>query len=42
MSVRYSLAYRWGITPWDKSGAGSDDAFLRLLEREERERCAAA
>ena len=38
MSVRYSLAYRWGITPWDKSGAGSDDAFQRLLEREERER----
>lgn len=38
MSVKYSLAYRWGITPWDKSGAGSDEAFLRLLEREERAR----
>lgn len=38
MSVRYNLAYRFGITPWDKSGAGEDEAFQRLLDREEQQR----
>src|SRR6478752_7064985 len=37
MSVRYSLAYRLGITPWDRAGAGQDDAFRRLMDREEDE-----
>jgi len=37
MSVRYSLAYRLGITPWDKAGSGQDDAFRQLMDREEGE-----
>jgi SAM-dependent methyltransferase len=38
MSTAYAVAYRLGITPWDKNGAGADDAFQRLLDREERDR----
>jgi SAM-dependent methyltransferase len=38
MSVKFNLAYRFGVTPWDKTGAGQDAAFQRLLDREEQER----
>jgi len=35
MSVKFNLAYRFGVTPWDKAGAGRDVSFQRLLDREE-------
>jgi hypothetical protein len=38
VSVRYAIAYRLGITPWDKAGAGTDEVFQRLLDREEQQR----
>ncbi|MFC4786161.1 methyltransferase domain-containing protein [Nocardioides sp. MAHUQ-72] len=35
MTTRFALAYRFGITPWDKSGAALTGQFQRLMEREE-------
>jgi SAM-dependent methyltransferase len=35
MSTGYALAYRLGVTPWERAGTGVDDAFDRLLDREE-------
>ncbi|MBB6629481.1 class I SAM-dependent methyltransferase [Nocardioides sp. KIGAM211] len=38
MSTGYALAYRLGVTPWEKAGAGADAAFQALLDREEADR----
>ncbi|HET7723520.1 MAG TPA: class I SAM-dependent methyltransferase [Propionibacteriaceae bacterium] len=33
----FALAYRLGITPWERAGRGGADQLARLFEREERE-----
>lgn len=38
MSTGYAVAYRLGITPWEKAGPGADDAFGALIQREEEGR----
>jgi SAM-dependent methyltransferase len=38
MSTGYALAYRWGITPWERAGEVAHAGFSRLLDREEGER----
>lgn len=38
MSTMYRLAYRIGLTPWERAGAASAAHFSSLLEREERDR----
>jgi SAM-dependent methyltransferase len=38
VSLKFNLGYRFGVTPWDKAGAGADESFQRLLDREEQER----
>ena len=36
MSTGYALAYRLGITPWERAGEGAQASFDALLDREER------
>ncbi|MCU1537619.1 MAG: class SAM-dependent methyltransferase [Humibacillus sp.] len=38
MSTGYALAYRWGITPWERAGHGAQASFDALLDREEAHR----
>ena len=38
MSTGYALAYRLGITPWERAGRGAEAQFSALLSREEAER----
>lgn len=38
MSTGYSLAYRFGITPWDRAGAASAATLEVLLDREQEGR----
>jgi SAM-dependent methyltransferase len=38
MSTGYALAYRLGITPWERAGEVARAGFEALLEREEAER----
>ncbi|MBV9832736.1 MAG: class I SAM-dependent methyltransferase [Marmoricola sp.] len=38
MSVGYQLAYRVGLTPWERAGEEAPEAFTRLLAREEEGR----
>jgi len=38
MSLGYQLAYRVGITPWEKAGEAAADQFSGLLDREEAAR----
>ncbi|WP_153502927.1 class I SAM-dependent methyltransferase [Cumulibacter manganitolerans] len=38
MSTGYAMAYRLGIRPWERAGAGGQASFEALLEREENER----
>lgn len=36
MSTGYALAYRFGITPWERAGKAGGDQLAGLLDREER------
>jgi SAM-dependent methyltransferase len=36
MSTRYQIAYRLGITPWERAGRAAAQQFSRLLDREEQ------
>ncbi|MCZ2805036.1 class I SAM-dependent methyltransferase [Modestobacter sp. VKM Ac-2983] len=38
MSTGYALAYRLGITPWERAGRGAAAQFTALVHREEAER----
>ena len=38
MSTGYALAYRFGITPWERAGEVAKAGFNSLLDREEGER----
>ncbi|OMQ16503.1 hypothetical protein A7K94_0202100 [Modestobacter sp. VKM Ac-2676] len=38
MSTGYAIAYRLGITPWERAGRGAAEQFGALLSREEAER----
>ena len=38
MTVGYALAYRVGLTPWERAGQAGREQFTRLLDREEAER----
>lgn len=38
MSTGYAIAYRLGITPWERAGRGAAEQFSALLTREEDER----
>ena len=38
MSVGYQLAYRVGVTPWERAGEEDSGSFTRLLAREEQGR----
>lgn len=38
MSTGYAIAYRLGITPWERAGRDAADQFTALLAREEEER----
>jgi SAM-dependent methyltransferase len=38
MSTGYAIAYRLGITPWERAGRGAAEQFSTLLSREEAER----
>ena len=38
MGSGYALAYRLGITPWERAGEGAQASFDALLDREERDR----
>jgi SAM-dependent methyltransferase len=38
MSTGYALAYRFGITPWERAGKTADASFSALLDREEADR----
>lgn len=38
MGTGYAMAYTLGITPWERSGQDTDEAFRRLLDREEVDR----
>ncbi len=40
MSTGYAIAYRLGITPWERAGRGGAEQFSALLSREEAERTA--
>jgi SAM-dependent methyltransferase len=35
VALAYALAYRFGITPWEAAVSPAEDAFSRLLDREE-------
>ncbi len=38
MGTGYALAYRFGITPWERAGKTAEASFSALLDREEVER----
>src|SRR4051812_29484894 len=38
MGTGYALAYRLGVTPWERAGASAAAHFGQLLDREEQER----
>lgn len=38
MSLGYALAYRVGLTPWERAGQAAAHQFTSLLDREESER----
>jgi SAM-dependent methyltransferase len=38
MSTGYAIAYRLGITPWERAGQAAAEQFTALLSREEAER----
>jgi SAM-dependent methyltransferase len=38
MSLGYQIAYRIGITPWEKAGEAAAEQFSGLLDREEADR----
>lgn len=38
MSAGYALAYRVGLTPWERAGRAAVEHFARLLDREEADR----
>src|ERR1700712_1858542 len=38
MSTGYALAYRFGITPWERAGEAAEASGTVLLDREEAER----
>jgi SAM-dependent methyltransferase len=38
VSLGYRLAYRLGVTPWERAGEEGGEAFAALLDREEQER----
>jgi SAM-dependent methyltransferase len=38
MTLGYRLAYRLGVTPWERAGEEGAQAFAALLDREEQER----
>jgi SAM-dependent methyltransferase len=38
MSTGYALAYRLGVTPWERAGEAAQTSFAALLDREEVER----
>ena len=38
MSLGYAIAYRLGLTPWERAGEAAQDSFDALLDREEGER----
>lgn len=38
MGTGYALAYRLGITPWERAGEAAQASFDGLLDREERDR----
>ena len=38
MNVSYTLAYRFGIRPWERAMAAGADQFTALVEREEADR----
>ncbi|MGY2875669.1 SAM-dependent methyltransferase [Marmoricola sp. URHA0025 HA25] len=38
MSLAYEIAYRVGITPWEKAGEAAAEQFSRLLDHEEESR----
>jgi SAM-dependent methyltransferase len=38
MTLGYRLAYRLGVTPWERAGEEGGEAFAALLDREEQER----
>lgn len=40
MTVGYRVAYRLGLTPWERAGRRGDEQLAALLDREERDRTA--
>jgi SAM-dependent methyltransferase len=36
MNKGYALAYRFGITPWERAGTAGDEQLASLLDREQR------
>jgi SAM-dependent methyltransferase len=38
MALGYRVAYRLGVTPWERAGEQAGQAFAALLDREEQER----
>lgn len=40
MSVGYAIAYRLGVTPWERAGRGAGEHFAQLIAREEADRTA--
>lgn len=38
MSTGYALAYRFGLTPWERAGRAAHESFDALLDREEADR----
>ena len=40
MSTGYAIAYRLGITPWERAGRGAGEHFTHLIAREEADRAA--
>ena len=40
MSVGYAIAYRLGVTPWERAGRGAGEHFTQLIAWEEADRTA--
>lgn len=38
MSTGYAIAYRFGITPWERAGETDHEGFAALLDREQQDR----
>ena len=38
MGLGYAIAYRLGVTPWERAGESAQESFKALLDREEGER----